>query len=105
MTKIVFFRKGKNLCGFEASEHSGFAQEGEDIVCSGISALTQTAVLGLSEHLKLDIEAIIEDGHIYCALKSKPTCETDAILETLLLGLRSIANNYKDYLNITEREV
>ncbi|MDL2258919.1 ribosomal-processing cysteine protease Prp, partial [Eubacteriales bacterium OttesenSCG-928-K08] len=81
-----------------------------DIVCSAISALTQTAVLGLQsiEHLPLGVSIDEEEG-IHCVLGegTTPTQLHDAqlILRTMHLGLSSIQNAYEDTLNITQREV
>ena len=35
------------VCGFEVKEHSGFAPEGEDIVCAAVSFLATTCVNAL----------------------------------------------------------
>lgn len=95
--------------GFEAKGHAQFSEEGSDIICSAVSALTQTTVLGLKELLKLDMGLSIEDGYIHCILGRDCTpseCQNAALLlETMLLGLRSIENTYGEYLSITEREV
>ena len=40
MTKVTFYQNSENQCvGFTSEDHAGYAQEGEDIVCAGISAL------------------------------------------------------------------
>lgn len=109
MTNITLFRSKGQLVGFEAEGHTGYSVEGEDIVCSAVSALTQTAVIGLTELLKLQIALDINDGELYCMLPkdiSKEDCEkAQLILETMALGLSSIAATYGDYINMTERKV
>ena len=48
MTSIRFSRdKSGRLSGFTVVGHTGYAPEGEDIVCAGVSALSQTAVNAL----------------------------------------------------------
>lgn len=84
------------LCG-----HADYANHGEDIVCAAISAITCTAVLGLREYAKVDghYEALPAKAHI------KPNVYRDdavqAILQTLVLGYREIANQYSQYITIT----
>ena len=40
MTNITIYCKNNKYIGICLSGHSGYADEGEDIVCAGISALT-----------------------------------------------------------------
>lgn len=76
---------------------------------SAVSALTQTAIMGLTEHLGLRASHEIKEGSLTCMLdKSISNDEwksAEIILETMLLGLKSIEGNYCGYLRLTEREV
>ena len=109
MTRVTLFRSGNTLVGFEAKGHTDFAFEGEDIVCSAISALTQAAANGLTEVLGLSIALDMSEANLYCMTDSKASPEdirgTDIILRTMALGLKSIAEDYGDYIKIVEREV
>lgn len=108
MTRIKVFRSGGKITGFEAKGHSGYAEEGSDIVCSAVSALTQTAVGGLLEIAALPVEYSIADGSLWCQLQKLSAHErekADMILETMLLGLRTMQEDYGEYLKIIEREV
>ena len=42
--------------------HADYSEYGSDIVCSAVSALTQTALLGLLNVAQLDIEYSINEG-------------------------------------------
>jgi len=108
MTRIQIFRSGGKITGFEAKGHSGYADEGSDIVCSAISVLTQSAVMGLIDVAAIPAEYSVEDGSLSCdlpKLNAEERKKADMILETMLLGLRSIQEDYHGYLKITEREV
>ena len=48
MTEITVFLKGGKPIGFDAHGHTGYAECGEDIVCAAVSAITQTAAMGVS---------------------------------------------------------
>ncbi len=109
MTEVTFFRSGGRMAGFEAQGHTGCAIEGEDIVCAGISALTQTALMGIREYLGIDCAWEIADGYLYCMISSDigetAWREAEIILETMALGLRSLADTYATSIKLIEREV
>ncbi len=104
----VFRRKGR-IAGFSAKGHTGFAEAGEDIVCSAVSAVTQTAVLGVTEVLKLPAAVETGEGKLSCMLEAglgeADRNKAELIFETMAVGLNSIADSYGDYLKIIEREV
>lgn len=56
MIKVkIFFQPDGRISGFDVSGHSGTAAEGEDIVCAGVSSLTDTAFLGITEYLHREV--------------------------------------------------
>ena len=109
MTHVTLIRDRSGLVGFEAKGHTGYADEGSDIVCSAVSALTQTAALGINEVLKIQTALDITEANMYLMLPadiSDQDCEkAQIILKTMALGLRSIAATYGDYIKISERKV
>lgn len=111
MVKVELYRRSStgDLVGFEASGHSGYADKGEDIVCSAVSALTQVTVLGLTQRLKVmpQVEVDGERGYLLCRLS--PEDHTEAVwlrvqdlLETLALGLHEIAREHGEYVKVEE---
>lgn len=102
-------KRGGYLVGFEAKGHAGYAEEGHDIVCSAVSALVQTVLLGLSERLQLPLEQFMEPGDMRVQLSNDCTAEqleqAAILLDTLQLGIRSMALGYGEYLKLTQREV
>ena len=92
MIKIEIFRtEDGKISGYSVVGHSGTADRGQDIVCAGISSLTQTALLGIGEHLHRDVDFQVASGDLRMKLKSEPDDLTEAILETMLLGFTEIA--------------
>ena len=59
MTTVTFYTEGSRITGFDASGHSGYAEEGGDIVCAAVTSavrLTECAVndvLGLAASVKV----------------------------------------------------
>lgn len=91
MVRIDIFRDAAGaITGFAASGHANTAPHGQDIVCAGVAALTQAAVLGLERHLRRDFYLEHASGNLALKLKESPDAETAAILETMLLGLAEI---------------
>lgn len=101
MTTVRFLERGGRLYGFEAGGHAGYAPSGEDIVCAAVSALTQTALLGLGEILKVPVEwSVDEDKGTLNAFVCEATDGTELILRTLEAGLKNIAGQYPDLVGI-----
>lgn len=111
MVKILIIRDNeKNICSFEVSGHAGFTRRGEDIVCSAISALTQTAVQGLKKVAGIDIQYKIVErtGYLNCRLPEKLDEKqrhmSTAILESMYIGLMNIQKSYRKHIDIRENE-
>ena len=99
ITIDIFHTKGK-ISRMSVSGHSETAARGEDIVCAGVSALTQSAVLGLERYLGRDLELEVSSGHLECALMAEPDCLTETIYQTMLLGLTEIAKQNPEAVRI-----
>ena len=110
MTVIKFFSTDEGIVGFSAKGHTGFAHHGEDIICSAISALTQTAVIAFREVLQLDISLIKKNGYLKCELPNVESHEVwkqcQLIMSVLYSGLQAVLKEYgEEYLRIEEVEL
>ncbi len=109
MVTVCMLLSGDQPVGFEATGHADFADPGSDIVCSAVSALTQTTLMGLKEIVKAPAGFSMEDGNLYCILgddsSEEQLQEAKLLLNVMRLGLESIAQTYREHLIITEREV
>ena len=96
MIEAVFYEeKDGRISAFSVRGHSGTASKGRDIVCAGVSALTQTALLGLGRHLNRELSySVAPNGELRMKLKDAPDDLTEAILQTLRLGLGEIEKLY-----------
>ena len=70
MTSIKIQKKNGAILGFIISGHSGYAEEGSDIVCSAISSLSQMVCVGLENvlNLKPTIEIDEKKAYLSCRL-------------------------------------
>ncbi len=101
MTTITIDHSGPWIVGFSAQGHTGFAEEGEDIVCAAVSAITQTAMLGVA-HYAPDAEQVRREGDaplLRVRIKS-PTPQTQAILTAMLLGLSDLSAGMPEFVRV-----
>lgn len=92
---------------YRVSGHAGAAPYGEDIVCAAVSALAQTTLIGLEEHLGLKPRVTLDDdGLLDVTLPSIPDGRLKQgsadLIETMLLGLESLARSYPESIEIEQ---
>ena len=109
MTKVTIYKNVKNECvGFKALGHAGYAEEGEDIVCAAISILTINTMNAIETFTDVDVslETDEETGFIEYRIY-EPTKETSLLLDTMVLGLKTMADdeNYAEYIDLLFEEV
>ena len=109
MTHIKIFWKDNYIVGFECKNHSGYAESGKDIVCAGISSITQTAVLGLENIAKIKCDVKIDQkiGYLYLKIDQSDIMSSNfqsaqIILQTMLCGLEDLRNQYPKFLKLEE---
>jgi uncharacterized protein YsxB (DUF464 family) len=105
MIRADLYSSDEGLRGFRIQGHAGAASSGEDVVCAGVSAVAQTALLGLDAFLPGRFEwELRADGWIDCFLAARLSPEerkiAEIILRTLELGLKSIEDSYGEYVKI-----
>lgn len=106
MTKIKIFRTSSGtITGFLAQGHaSENGAWGSDIYCAAISAITQTACIGLEEVAKVKLKLNMRSGYLSAQLApeeaAREACRT--ILETMLLGLAAFCEANPGHIQIME---
>lgn len=108
MTNIEIFKSKENYWGFRAKGH---ANEGdaEEIVCAGISTLTQSLYFSLLKILsEKDLLEKQEDGFLEVFLKKSNSPfqrEINTCFLFLETGLELLQENYPQYLTLNVMEV
>ena len=64
MTTVRFRMDGSRIIGFDAQGHSGYAQEGEDIVCAGVTSAVRLTECIVNDVLGLAASVKVRDAHI-----------------------------------------
>ena len=100
MIKISITKKDNLIEIIEVSGHSGYANQGSDIVCSSVSTAMYVSY-GLLEKGKCDF-TFKEDAKIpYMKLKiNKSDTISNLVMENLVDVLEGIAFDYKAYVSI-----
>ena len=110
MIRVCLLREKKAPVGFVMSGHAEKGEPGEDLVCAGVSAIVQTAILGITQVLNLQAAVSIDpEGETRCVL-SKDTPPESArqaalLLDTMTAGLRAIEGAYPGTLKFDSKEV
>ena len=104
MTRIEFFSQDDWISGFCGQGHSGYAEEGSDIVCAtvttaiSIAANTITDVLGVRAKLK------VKDDEAQITLTLPASYEQEeavqAVLQGMMLTLMSWRDQYPENLEV-----
>lgn len=87
--------------------HANAAGSGEfDLVCAAVSAIAQTAVVGIEEHLQLEPDVQISDGYLSCVLSDRWDASSlqraSDMLAAAWYGLQAIAKQYPQHVSISE---
>ena len=109
MTKITIFRNQKQeYLAFFFFLHAEYADAGEDIVCAGISVLVINTInaLGMFTKEQFKTNQDEETGLISVSFEQPAGHDAKLLLDTMVLGLQGIQNNYgNDYIILNFKEV
>ena len=100
MIKAEIFTSNGKIIGFSISGHSEAAPRGKDIYCAGVSALSDSAFLCIANHLKRDVEGGTAEGKSWLKLKTPPDELTEAVFQTLLIGLKEIEKLVPQFVKV-----
>lgn len=102
MIKIFIFKEEEKIVGFQIKGHSGYEEQGKDIVCSGVSSVSQMALVGLTEVLNLKVESEMKDGFltVYLEEKDVSNISAQAILSSMEKTLEDITKNYARFVKM-----
>ena len=109
MITVTVIRESGAPVGVTVSGHAGMGEYGEDLVCAAVSAVVQTAILGITEVCHIPAGVSIEEGKTHCILTSDATKEqlekAVIVFDTMLTGLKSIQASYPKTLKFRNKEV
>ena len=111
MTKVVFFKSNGVFWGFEEQGHTGFAESGEDIVCSALSAMTMLVINAIEVAYASEADYEIDEETTNVRLIARgalPNLEKDekkryaisGLIKAYYYQLNDLVEEYYDYLEV-----
>jgi hypothetical protein len=96
MVTVTLLQRDGQYTGFISRGHAGYEEEGRDIVCSAVSALTVNTVNSVEALTEDTFSAEMDPEGGYVSLRvEQPVSErSQLLLESLVLGLRMIQEEY-----------
>lgn len=83
----------------EISGHAGYAEYGKDIVCAGVTALTQTLIQSIENLTDDKIEYRISPGKVEVEYRNLSE-KSKTLVDSFFVGIRLIADEFPDYVAI-----
>lgn len=85
-----------------ANGHAGYAPKGYDIVCAAFSALSLTLEIAVKKLTNDDVKIVFQDG-IMQAEWEELSFEGDLLVNAYIEGVKSLAENYPEYIIVQAR--
>lgn len=105
MTVVRFIKYGESITGFELQGHSGFAEEGEDIVCAAVSSATYMTANTITEILAIDADVSVDDGFLSMKLSSQDALKAQDIIRGFELHITELSKQYQNNIKVIYSEV
>ena len=108
MTTVTFHSEGSRLVSFEVKGHSGYAPEGEDIVCAAVTSAVRLVECAVNDVLGLEASVKVRQQDASITLKlpahlgqtHESTCQT--LLAALMVHFVQLAEEYPDHITVLE---
>jgi hypothetical protein len=109
MTTVTIYKSDSDSYkGFTCKGHAGYAVFGKDIVCAAVSILVINTINSLETLANEDliVNADEDTGFIDCKFNHKINAQSKLLIDSMILGLKSIAEQYgKKHLRLKFEEV
>ena len=106
MTKVEIFNHDGRINGFSVSGHSGYAQEGSDIVCAAVSSAVQFAECTISDVLGNHVNVKTNPDEPRVTLTLPAVCDDEDTVQAVLTGFTltmcALRDDYPDYIEVME---
>jgi len=108
MTKVIFCTdKNGELLGFYIHGHSGFADNGEDIVCAAISSAAYMVMNTVTDVMHIEAKVSVDDesGDAVLRILSENAADCKYILQGFKLHMLGLEEQYKKFISVKFTEV
>ena len=115
MTTVVFYKSGGYFYGFEEQGHTGYAESGDDILCSALSAMTMLIINSIEVSYASNVDYNIDEKTTNIRLIAKsalPKYEKDekkqfaisGLIQAYFFQLMELVEDYYEFLDVKEIE-
>lgn len=106
MTRVEIFNQNGRINGFSVSGHSGYAEEGSDIVCAAVSTAVTFAECTINDVLGNHANTRVNEDEPRVTLTIPATCDDEdavqAVLTGFMLTVMSLRDDYPDFIEVME---
>ena len=108
MTTVAFHLEGSRIVGFEVNGHSGYADEGSDIVCAAVTSAVRLCECAINDVLGLEASVKVRQKDASISLKlpgglgqtNESTCQT--LLTALMVHFTELHEEYPENISVLE---
>ena len=110
MTTITFRSEGDRITGFDSQGHSGYAEEGEDIVCAAITSAIRLVDATINDVLGLAASVKVRESDTSISFRLPgglgPTAEStcQSLLTGLMVYFAELHDEYPENIEVLEDE-
>ena len=111
MTKVVFFRHDGIFYGFRETGHTGYGEEGSDVLCAALSAMSMLLINSINVVFDAELDYTVNEGATEIVAQSKsalPEYESDekkryavaGLFMSYYVQLNDLVEEYYDFLQV-----
>lgn len=111
MTKVVFFRQDGIFYGFRETGHTGYGEEGNDVLCAALSAMSMLLINSINVVFDADLDYTVNEGATEIVAQSSsalPEYEDDekkryavaGLFMSYYVQLNDLVEEYYDFLQV-----
>lgn len=104
MVKVKIESSNEVITRIVISGHAGYDEKGKDLVCAAVSSIAVGTLNALDELTKDDCELILTDDQVMIIVKRNEH-DSQMIIKTLIIQIKTLQESYPNYLKIIQTEV
>ncbi len=103
MITVTFYKNGAGYLGFESSGHSGYAEEGKDIVCAAVSSAAYLTANNITDFFNIKADVTVSDG--YMKLTALQSDNLNRLIDGFYQHMLQLSEQYKKDIKVNISEV
>lgn len=108
MIQLILNIENNQFSSFTIEGHSSLGSKGNNLLCAGVSTLSQGIFLGLNKIIEKDLDYKKSDGYLYCRLPEDLSLidqeKASVLFITLLETMKDLKKSFPDQIHIEWNE-